>query len=1122
MNAFPYIALRNHTPYSLLEGAIPIAVLLDTAIAYGMPALAIADSGHLFGAMEFALACQKKRIHPIIGCQLSLRYGEDLTPYPIVLYAQTQEGYSHLCQLVSASTVGQPASLRGQITADQLARQSQGLLLLTGGAYGPLDQLLEKGQKDAAQERLTFFCALFPERIYIEINRYEAPPEGEWTETTEKRWAIENQLVDWAYAYGLPLIATNQALFLRPEDHEAQDALRCIALNRYLYEEDRPKTHPYHYFRPPQEMAALFQDLPEALANTHHLMKRCSFLLRPRPPVLPSFPCTRPEEEELRIKSQEGLAKRLELQGTADDRVTKYQDRLVYECEMIVAMGFAGYFLIVADFIQWAKGKGIPVGPGRGSGAGSIVAWALSITDVDPLQFHLVFERFLNPERVTLPDFDVDFCQDRRDEVIAYVRDKYGADHVAHIITFGTLQARAVLRDVGRVLQMPYPQVDKICKLIPQNPSHPVHLQEALQMEPQLVALSQEDEQVQKLLDIGLKLEGLYRHASTHAAGVIISRDPLSTVVPLYQDEHSLLPATEYSMKYVESAGLIKFDFLGLKTLTVLQTTVRLVAHRGIELDLSLIPLDDGPTFALLRRVETVGLFQLEGMGMSEVLRQLRPEDFKEIIALVALYRPGPMDDIPRYLACRHGLESVTYTYPCLKDILEETFGVMVYQEQVLQIARTLAGYTLGKADLLRRAMGKKIQAEMEDQRKQFVDGVRTHGGGTEEKASQLFDQIAKFAGYAFPKAHATPYALLSYHTAYCKANYPAEFMTALMIHDFQNTDKLRVFIREAKRMNIPLFPPDVNTSQPLFSVTASGIRYGLAALKGVGVSAMEKVMQEREAHGPFLDIMDFVQRTSALEIINKKNLESLIASGAFDSLHPGKRSSVMASVDSLLRTEAVAPSLLFTLKNELVLKETPPWSSYESLAYERRALGFYLTAHPLDGYTTFPFVLCEDVGEIVFSKGKTIPMMGMVMEITEKLSKSGQKYAFLHLSDPTGNYEVTVFSDLLRQSRPLLSLGVALALQVSGRRLEESTKLSATKICLLEDDVHEDTLAIGVSNAHGLDALHGFLAETQEGGSTTIRCTMVLPGTPVLQVIFRLGQPYRLTPALRSQILQL
>jgi DNA polymerase-3 subunit alpha len=1132
-----YFALRNHTPYSLLEGSIPIAALIERAQEYGMTALGIADTGHLFGALEFSLACQKKGIHPLIGCQLSWIHPSTTTPYPLVVFAKTHGGYQNLCRLVSASTVGQPQGLRGHITWDQLKTYSTDILVLTGGIHGILDQMVYRGRTDTAREVLTDLHGLFSDRLYMELQREEAISDDGFVdlEVTQRRLETEAQLIEWAYQDTIPLIATNQVLFLNPEDHEANDALRCIALGRYIYEEDRPRASAYGFFRSPQDMERLFSDVPEAINNTHHLVQRCSFLLRVQPPALPSFPCDKTEEQELSDQARAGLAKRLvdevfplHPENTHEALRLQYEQRMDYECAMIVRMGFPGYFLIVSDFIRWAKTNQIPVGPGRGSGASSLVAWSLAITDVDPLRFELFFERFLNPDRVSMPDFDVDFCQERRDEVIAYVRDKYGANHVAHIITFGTLQARAVLRDVGRVLHMPYGQVDKICKLIPHNPAQPVNLPEALKLEPQLDAMCVADDQVKKLIEIGLKLEGLYRHASTHAAGVIISAKPLTDVLPLYQDEGAALPATEFSMKYVESAGLVKFDFLGLKTLTVLQSAIQLLQKRQVLIVLNAIPLNDPATFQLLCRAETVGLFQLESAGMTDVLRQLQPEHFNEIIALVALYRPGPMDDIPRYLACRHGKESVSYPYVCLEEILKETFGVMVYQEQVLQIARTLAGYTLGGADLLRRAMGKKIKSEMDAQRKIFIDGTLRTSGGQSQRASALFDQIAKFASYAFPKAHATPYALVSYQTAYLKANYPVEFMTALMIHDAHNVDKLRLFVRESRRMGIEILPPDINASGALFSVEkADSIRYGLSALKGVGTVVMEKLVENRNQYGPFKSIVDCIQRIGSLGL-NKKNLDSLIAAGAFDSLHPNQRAQLWASVESFLRSASApedACQMLFSIETKVVFKDVPPWSMYESLDYERQALGFYLTAHPLEDYPSDAFVLSELINEELIADQPSIPMMGMVLELIEKISKQGKKYAFLLLSDPTGSYEATVFSELLTQHRSMLVPGAAIALKVSGRLVADSIRLSVQEICPIETYTYEPHVVLKISG-HDLGLLHRVL-EHAPPGNTRVTLVMDLqspdlgPNGGLFQVRIALSGTYRVTPSLRSHIAQ-
>ncbi len=727
---------------------------------------------------------------------------------------------------------------------------------------------------------------------------------------------------------------------------------------------------PEHYFRPAAEMRALFADLPEACDNTLVIARRCAFIPQSRKPILPAFPLPEGADEEsaLREAARAGLVARLAAAGMMrTGRSQPYRERLEFELDMIVSTGFAGYFLIVADFIQWAKRQGIPVGPGRGSGAGSVVAWSLTITDLDPLRFGLLFERFLNPERVSMPDFDIDFCQDRRDEVIRYVQQKYGRDRVAQIITFGKLQARAVLRDVGRVLGMPYGQVDRICKLVPNNPAHPVSLEKAIAGEPQLQEQRDSDETVARLLTIALKLEGLYRHASTHAAGVVIGDRPLAELVPLYRDPRSDMPATQFSMKWVELAGLVKFDFLGLKTLTVLARCLDLLAARGVALDLATLPLDDRASFELLSRGDTVGVFQVEGQGVRDMLKKLRPDRFEDIIAVVSLYRPGPMENIPRYIAVKHGEEAPDYLHPALEEILKETHGIMIYQEQVMQIAQVLAGYTLGGADLLRRAMGKKIQSEMDAQRQQFVEGAAARGVGR-PRAELIFDQMAKFAGYGFNKSHAAAYALVAYQTAFLKANYPVEFMAASMTLDLGNTDKLAHFRQELGRLGIALLPPDINRSLVAFGVEPDlkdakpAIRYALAAVKGVGEQAMRDLVLERAANGPFKDLFDFALRLDA-KSFNRRQFENLVKAGAFDSLNPN-RAQTFAAAEQLLRQASRAAEERQDGQESLFagiatsgfaarpsLPVVPDWPDVERLQNEFDAIGFYLSSHPLDPY---------------------------------------------------------------------------------------------------------------------------------------------------------------------------
>jgi DNA polymerase-3 subunit alpha len=895
-----FVHLHVHSAYSLSEGAIKIPDLISLCEKQAMPAVAVTDTGNLFGALEFSLAARRAGVQPIIGCQIAVARpsgsgtaqgrrapGQRPDLDDLVLLVRNRTGYQNLLKLVSSSFLETPIGERAHITFDDLESHAEGLIALTGGPGGAVGALLAAGQHEAATDMLQRLMALFPGALYVELMRHG--------ETIEDK--IDGPLIDLAYEFDLPLVATNNCYFSDPDMFEAHDALLCIAAGAHVGDRERRRLTPLYGFRTAEEMQEAFADVPEAIDNTLVIAQRCAFMPDEHAPILPAFstPEGITEADQLRTEAEAGLEARLVVVGLKDEKIKPYRDRLKFELDVIVEMGFPGYFLIVSDFIKWAKAQGIPVGPGRGSGAGSVVAWSLSITDLDPLEFGLLFERFLNPERVSMPDFDIDFCQDRRDEVIQYVQDKYGADHVAQIITFGKLQARAVLRDVGRVLAMPYGYVDKICKLVPFNPAHPPTLKEALEAEPELRRLQKEDDQVARLLDIGMRLEGLFRHASTHAAGVVIGDRRLDELVPLYQDPRSSMAATQFSMKYAEAAGLVKFDFLGLKTLTVLSKAVAFLAERGIEIDLLQLPLEDEKTFEMLARGDTVGVFQLESSGMRDVLRNMKPDCFEDIIALVALYRPGPMDNIPRYIACKHGKEQPDYLHPDLEEILKETFGVMIYQEQVMQIAQVLSGFSLGSADLLRRAMGKKIKSEMEAQRNAFIDGAVARGVDRNQ-AGQIFDQVDKFAGYGFNKSHAAAYALVAYQTAWLKANYPVEFLAASMTLDLGNTDKLNTFRQELGNLGIPLLPPDINDSDVVFGVRApenenelGAIRYALAAIKNVGAQAMESVVAERRKNGPYKDIIDFAERIGA-KAANKRQLENLIRAGAMDSLHKNRR----------------------------------------------------------------------------------------------------------------------------------------------------------------------------------------------------------------------------------------
>ncbi len=825
-----FIPLRNHTTYSLCKGAITIPDLIQQASSYKMPAIGIADSGNLFAALEFSSACKKSGIQPILGCEILVNFDErdqknlsnldvenSLTKLPLI--ARNDEGYKNLMYLVSHSFLHRKSGLSPHISFEILKEKSAGLVALSGGCEGIIGKLLLEDQGKKLTELLAELTKNFPQNFYIEITRHD-------TETEKK---LEEKFIELAFKHSLPLVATNDVYFLTKEMHEAQDILTCVGEGKFFFDNDRKKLSPEQFFKSQTELEALFADIPEAIENTVNIAKKCHIMAFERTPTLPKFSNEKNFDEAAELKNQasEGLkirlARKFELEEITPEKQKEiekeYFARLDFELSVIIKMNFSGYFLIVSDFIKWAKNNLIPVGPGRGSGAGSIIAWSLQITDLDPIRFGLLFERFLNPDRVSMPDFDIDFCQTRRDEVIDYVQQKYGKDYVAQIITFGKLQARAVLKDVGRVLQMPYNQVDRICKLIPFNAIEAVTLDKAIEMDKDLQQAIKEDPQVTKLVDIALKLEGLNRHASTHAAGVVIGDKPLQEICALYNDDGGSMPAVGYSMKYAEAAGLVKFDFLGLKTLTAIFETVKLIEKtRGIKIDIANLKLDDKETFKMLATGDSIGVFQIESSGMRSVLRQMRADKIEDIIALISLYRPGPMDNIPTYIRRKHGQEKITYPHPLLAPTLKETYGVIVYQEQVMEIAKVLAGYSLGAADLLRRAMGKKIKEEMDQQREIFVTGAKKNGIG-EQQASEIFDLVDKFAGYGFNKSHAAAYALISYQTAFLKAHFLPEFLTASINLEIDNTDKINVFLQVAKSHKIPVLSPDLNVSEAYFSI---------------------------------------------------------------------------------------------------------------------------------------------------------------------------------------------------------------------------------------------------------------------------------------------------------------
>ena len=1136
MTIADFVHLKVRSAYSLTEGANKVDAVVALAKAQAMPAVAVTDRNNLFGALEFAQYASKAGIQPIMGCDLGLRREEEggiaaVSKLPSVdwltLLVQNEQGYINLMRLVSRAHLEFKTGSIAALPLSELEGYSDGLLAFTGSASSGVGRLLLAGQAPAAAHMLERLQALFDGRLYVELQRHG--------EDSERR--IEAPLLDLAYARDLPLVATNDVHFPKASMYEAHDVLLCIEQGTHIDDPNRRRLTPEHYFKSAGEMRSVFSDLPEACDNTIAIAQRCAYMPEPRKPILPRYTKLggRAEKDALKEMAEAGLATLKASGRLADDiSLKKYEDRLSYELNMIEKMGFSGYFLIVADFIQWAKDNSIPVGPGRGSGAGSLVAWSLKITDLDPLRWGLLFERFLNPERVSMPDFDIDFCQDKRDQVIRYVRDEYGHDRVAAIITFGKLQARAVLRDVGRVLGMPYGQVDRICKLVPNNPAKPVTLGQALESEQLLKEQYQADEEIKRLIDLALQLEGLFRNASTHAAGVVIGDRPLEELVPLYRDTDNKesLPATQFNMKWVETAGLVKFDFLGLKTLTVIEKACGLIGHDKIKIDK--IPLDDEPTFKMLAKGDAYGVFQMEGSGMRDILSKLKPNRFEDLIALVALYRPGPMDDIPTYISVKNGQEKPDYLHPSLKGILEETYGIMVYQEQVMQIAQVLSGYSLGGADLLRRAMGKKIQSEMDAQRAIFIEGARKNEV-EDARASMIFDKVAKFAGYGFNKCHSAPYALVAYQTAYLKANYPVEFFAASMTLDMGNSDKIGNFRRELERLQIPLLGPDVNKSMAEFAVETTpegkkAVRYALSAIKGVGREAMTRLAEERAEKGPFKDTFDFAERLDQ-RVVNKRLIEGLVKAGAFDSLNKN-RAQTFGAVEALTRHSQATHESRGSNQNSLFgddtaqrrpqLPKMPDWAPMERLQNEFAAIGFYLSSHPLAAYerSLQRLGVCRAADlTALLARGTPgrIKLAGTVIDRMERTSAKGNRFAFVQCSDQSGAFELTVFSELLGSKRNLLEPGQAVLVSADGRLDGEQVKLTAQSVEKLDDAVANAAagLRIIVSDPAALEALR----KTLDGKKGRGRVTLVVPMPDEAEAEVTLPGTYSIAGGLRDAI---
>ena len=1059
-----FIHLRVHTAYSLSQGAIKIGDLIHKLQEMNMPAVAMTDTGNMFGGKAFSTYAAEGGVKPILGCEFFLHNpdsddilkskGKTLGRDQFILLVQNEKGYQNIMKLMkrfyldSTKEGNDPA-----LTYEDLEEFCEGLIALTGGFEGPIGRLILENRNDEAEALLERLKKAFGNRLYMEISRIGLEGEAK----TEKAF------IDLAYKLDVPLVATNEAFFVDADMYEAHDALICIAAGEVISNENRKKYSINNRLKTEAEMLELFEDLPEALENTVNIAKRCNYLSEKVQPLLPIFECPDglSQDEYITQEAQKGLKERMEKQvyfeGMTDEQKAeidkKYFERLEYELSVIKRMGFPGYFLIVSDFIRWSKTHGVPVGPGRGSGAGSIVAWSLKITELDPIKLELLFERFLNPDRVNMPDFDVDFCQENREKTIEYVQNKYGFDHVAQIITYGKLQAKNVIRDVARVMQMPYAQADRLSKMVPPPvQGKNVSLKQALEMVPELEQMRTSDPQINKLFEICMKLEGLYRQSGVHAAGVVIGDRPLDELVPLYKDPRAEMPVTQYDMKFVEETGLIKFDFLGLKTLTVIKKAVDWVEKtKGIKLDMESLALDDKATYEMMQRGETCAVFQFESTGMQNVHKQIKPDRFEDLIAIVSLYRPGPMDNIPTYIKRKHGEEEITYLHPALAPILDETYGIMVYQEQVMQIARSLAGYTMGEADKLRKVMGKKQIQEIPKQREKFMKGALKNGI-KEDVASAIFDQMEKFASYGFNKSHAAAYSLISYQTAYLKCHYPVEFMCAVMDLDMTNTDKLMMFAADCKSMGFEVLPPSINKSGAEFTVENGNIRYALGAVKGVSAASMQSIVSEREKNGAFKNISDFCHRID-IKFINRKQLEQLIKAGAFDELEPNRKKlfenieNILKHISASTETKTSAQTSLFgaeELSSEIKLQEYPDWPHLERLRMECEAIDFYLSAHPLDAYKESIEKLglksCAEVMQGVELGDSIKANVGAcVEEVQKRIAKtSGNKYAFVGLSDSSGTVEAMIFADGLAKYEHVLESGEPVFVKLSIDKLDE------------------------------------------------------------------------------------
>ena len=1086
--------LKIHSQYSICEGAIKLDDLKDFSKENKIKSLGLCDTSNLCGALEFAEKISKVGTQPIIGTQINFKYGDSIGLLP--LYALNEDGYKRIIELSSLSYLTNDELSDPHLDLEVLLEKCEGVSLFSGTIYGLFGQLYNKGKFSEINQLYLKLKSKYDDRFYIEIQRHEDQNES----------GFEKFNLTKSLELEIPLIATHEVFYINKDMYEAHDALICIKNKNYINEKNRIKFSEQHYLKNSSEMSELFADLPEALENNYHFPFRCSFRPLFSKPILPNISSEKGgnADEILKKESMEGLKEKfknvLKIENSdlsSNSKFLEYKDRMDHELDIIIEMKYASYFLIVSDYIKWAKKNDIPVGPGRGSGAGSLVAWCLSITDVDPIKFNLIFERFLNPDRISMPDFDIDFCEEKRDLVFQYLTKKY-KESVAHIITFGKLKARMVIRDVGRVLGLAYGFVDSISKMIPFDPSRPQSLLECIAGEPRLQKLINEDPKVKKLIDLSLKLEGLNRNVATHAAGVVIADRKLTEVVPLYKDSSAnlLLPSTQFDMYSSENAGLIKFDFLGLKTLTVINNTQKLIRKKDEDFKIENISFEDNKVFDLLSSGKTVGLFQVESAGMREALIQMKPNHIEDIIALVALYRPGPMSNIPTYNDCKHGKQTPDYLHPLLEDILKPTYGVIIYQEQVMQIAQKLSGFTAGQADILRRAMGKKKRSELEKQKQNFINGA-VNKGISKDVAAGIFLKIEPFAEYGFNKSHAAAYAIISYQTAYLKTYFPKEFIAASMSMDISNQNKLSEFYEELKRLNVEVARPDINQCFADFKTKDDKFYYALGGIKAVGYEAVSNIVSERTKNGNFKSISDFLKRVNPKDI-NKLQLEGLVKAGAFDKLNQNRQSlfnsipNFITKSKNIFENKSINQIDLFgeneNEENEII-STMDDWKFEERLSKEFEAIGFFISDHPLNQYKEIfnDYKITDYQSFNNNDEFKDANIAATLLKVQERKTAKGNAYAVLKLTDLSGVFELFIFSDILELNREILKEGSSLILTLVKSISNEDNRLkriNVQKIASLKDLLNKpiNEVTFNLKSLKELNEVSNFLPENEKG----------------------------------------